>query len=76
MSWVEKRIKRYKEGENPTFLEKMALEHGNPVNCVLSLFAFGSLGYGLWTHDFLYIIVGALLGFTGHVYCWLQKEEN
>jgi len=74
MSWVDKRIKKYREGEKPTFLEKMALEHGNPVNCVLSFLAFVVIVYGLWTHDFLYIITGILLGLAGHIYCWFQKD--
>ncbi len=73
MSWVNKRIKRYREGDNPTFLEKMALEHGHPVNFVLSLIALAAVGYGLWMHDFLYIVIGILLGLLGHVYCFLQK---
>ncbi len=73
MSWVNKRIKQYREGENPTFMEKMALEHGNPVNCVLSLISFIILIYGLWMHDWTWIIIAAVLGFSGHLYCWLQK---
>ena len=73
MSWVDKRIEAYKKGEKPTFLEKMALEHGNPVNCALSVLAFVFVGYGLWMHDFLYIIIGIFLGLLGHVYCLIKK---
>ncbi len=73
MSWVNKRIKQYKEGENPTFIEKMALEHGNPVNCILSLIALVVLVYGLWVNDWVWIIISIALGFFGHLYCWFQK---
>ncbi len=73
MSWVKKRIKQYREGQEPTIIEKMALEHGNPVNCFLSLSAFGFLVYGLWTHIWIWIIIAGFLGLLGHLYCWLQK---
>jgi len=73
MGYVEKRIKAFRNGEDPTFLEKMALEHGNPVNCLLSLLAFGVFSYGLWTRDLIWVGAAVLIGFAGHLYCWLQE---
>ncbi len=73
MTWAEKRIKQYREGQKATLLEKLALEHGHPVNCVASIIAFGLLAYGLWTHDFTLIIAGIVIGLLGHLYCWLVK---
>ncbi len=72
MSWVNKRIKQYQEGQKPTFIEKMALEHGNPVNCILSIIALGFLIYGLWFQNWLFIIIALVLGFLGHIYCWVK----
>ncbi len=73
MRWAEKRIEQYKEGEKATLLEKMVLEHGHPINCVASFLAFIALGYGLWMHDFLWIGVGIVVGFFGHIYCWIKN---
>ncbi len=73
MSWAKKRIQQYKEGQEATFLEKMALEHGHPVNCVASIIAFIFLGYGLWIHNYIWIIAGVAVGLLGHLYCWIKK---
>ena len=73
MSWVEKRIQQYKEGKNPNLFEKIALEHGHPVNFLASLLALAALVYGLWMHNWAWIIVACLLGAVGHLYCRLQK---
>ncbi len=73
MSWVEKRVEAYNKGEKPTWLEKRALEHAQPVHFVLVIAATVALVYGLWMHDWTWIIVGVILGFLGHVYCWVIK---
>jgi len=73
MSWTEKRIKEYGEGQKPTYLEKMALEHGNPINCVLHIIALALLIYGLWTHQWTWIIAAAVAGILGHCYCRMKK---
>ncbi len=71
--WSEKRIQKYKEGQKPTFIEKMALEHGHPVNCIASIIALVFLIYGLWFHNWTWIIVAVVIGLLGHLYCWLKK---
>ncbi len=73
MSWAEKRIKQYREGQKATRLEKLALEHGHPVNCAASVIATIFLGYGLWFHDFTWIAFGIIVGLFGHIYCSLKK---
>ena len=73
MSWVTKRIQQYKNGEKATFIEKRCLEHANPVHIVL--LSIGAIGivYGLWMHDYTWIIGGLVLNGLGHIYCWIQK---
>jgi len=73
MKWVEKRIQQYREGRNPNILEKLALEHGHPVNFLAHLLALAALIYGLWMQEWVWIIVAALLAIVGHLYCRLQK---
>jgi hypothetical protein len=73
MSWVEKRIEEYKQGKMPTWLERRALEHANPVHLVLAKIGIVLLIYGLWTHNWMWIITGVILNFLGHLYCWLKK---
>ncbi len=73
MNWAEMKIQQYKKGQNPSFLERISLEHANPVN-----FAFHVLGaipiiYGLWIHHLGLIFVGILLNLIGHIYCRLKK---
>lgn len=73
MSWVNRRIKEYREGDNPTFIEKSALEHGNPFNFVLTIVALVLFSYGLWMHDWTWIVVGLITASIGHIYCRIQK---
>ncbi len=73
MKWAEKRIEEYKKGEKATCLEKMALEHGHPVNCIASIIAFAFLAYGLWTHEIIWIIIGVVIGVLAHLYLFLKE---
>ncbi len=73
MSWADKRIKEYKEGEIPTFLEKRALEHADPVNCTATIVAFAVLVYGLWMNEWLFIGISVTIGFIGHIVSWFRK---
>ncbi len=74
MMWAEKRIQQYKEGQKATCLEKLALEHGHPVNCAASIIAIVLLGYGLWIHNWTWIIAGIVVAVLGHLYCLLKKK--
>lgn len=73
MSWAEKRIQQYTQGQKATWLEKCALEHAHPVNLLFHIIAFVVGVYGLWLHNWAWIIVALAIGFLGHLYCWLKK---
>lgn len=73
MGWVEKRIQQYRDGKNPNIFEKIALEHGHPVNFLASILSLAALIYGLWMQSWAWIIVAVLLAIVGHLYCRLQK---
>lgn len=73
MSWADKKIEEYKEGGTPTFLEKRALEHADPVNCIATIMAFAVLIYGLWTNEWFLIGISVTIGFIGHIVSWLRK---
>lgn len=67
MSWVEKRVTQYQQGQKATWLEKRALEHGHPVHATLALISIPLFIYGLWTHSWLSIALGVTLNFIGHL---------
>lgn len=73
MGWAEKKIEEYKKGKKATWIEKIMLEHANPVHFVLCIIGAIIAIYGLWTHDWLLIIAGFLFGLIGHIYCHMQK---
>ena len=75
MGWAEMRIQQYNQGEKTTWWEKRWLEHANPVNFVLHVLGAISFIYGLWIHNWKFIIVGLLLHVIGHWYCRLIKQE-
>jgi len=73
MSWAEKRIKQYNKGEKATWLEKRALEHADPVNCIASIISFIVIAYGLWINNWAWIIISLVIGMLGHLYSWFKK---
>lgn len=73
MSWVEKRIQQYKEGQKATWIEKRALEHANPVHLALAIIGTLLFIYGLWMHNWAWIMGGIILNFLGHLYCRVKK---
>ena len=74
MGWSESRIEAYRQGQRATWLERRMLEHANPVHFRLALVATAGFIYGLWTHDWLWIIASSVLALLGHVYCWTRKS--
>lgn len=77
MGWAERRIAEYQHGKPATWMERRALEHANPVHLTLGIAAIIGFVYGLWTHDWLWIIGSSALALLGHVYCWTRKTgEN
>ncbi len=73
MSWVDKKLKEYKKGKKPTWLEKMALEHAEPVNFTLHFAAMFLLVYALWMRNWVLISVAIILGLIGHLYAKMKK---
>jgi hypothetical protein len=74
MGWSENRIEQYRQGQRATWLERRMLEHANPVHYPMALAATTGFVYGLWIHDWLWIIGSAALALLGHVYCWTRKN--
>jgi hypothetical protein len=74
MGWSENRIAEYRQGQRATCLERRMLEHANPVHFPLALAATAGFVYGLWAHDWLWIIGSSALALLGHVYCWTRKS--
>ena len=73
MSWATKRIQQYKEGKEFTWLERRVLDHANPAHLVMDTAGTVLLVYGLWIHGWLWIALGIILSFLGHLYSWIQK---
>ena len=71
MAWAEERINEYRRGSPATWLERRMLEHAHPVHFVVAWVAALGFVYGLWTHDWPWIIGSSALALLGHVYCWL-----
>jgi hypothetical protein len=74
MGWAEDRIQEYQHGKPATWLERRMLEHANPVNFSMSLAATAGFVYGLWMHDWFWIIGSSVAALFGHVYCWTRKN--
>ena len=74
MGWSNNRIAEYQEGKPSSWLERRMLEHANPVHFPLAVAASAGLAYGLWTHDWLWIIGSSTLALLGHVYCWTRNS--
>jgi len=73
MSWAEKKIEEYKQGKDATWEEKRMLEIANPVNSIAQAVSLIVLVYGLWMHDFKWIIVSVAVSLMGFLYAWLKK---
>jgi hypothetical protein len=73
MGWAEGRIQEYQHGQPASWLERRMLEHANPVHFPLALAASIGFVYGLWAHDWLWVIGSAALALLGHVYCWTRQ---
>ncbi len=76
MGWAETRIEEYQHGRPASWLERRMLEHANPVHFALVLAATVGFVYGLWAHNWLWIIASSALALLGHVYCWTRKNRR
>ena len=73
MKWVHKKIKSYKQGKQPNFLEKFALALANPVSFISNLLGMLSVVYGLWMHDLVAVGGGIILFILGYLNVWFSK---
>lgn len=73
MGWSDRKIKEYSLGQKANLLEKLMLEHANPVNFVATILAFLVFSYALWTNNLAYIAVAFVLALVGHIYCWFSS---
>jgi len=76
MSWAEFRIRQYNQGEKANWLERRSLGIANPVNLGLHVLGAIPLIYGLWIHNWRFIILGVLINGFGHLYCRLMEEKE
>ena len=77
MGWVEWRIKQYNQGVRPNWLERLCLEHANPVNFGFHVLGAIPLIYGLWQHNGGFIFLGMIISFVGHLCSWFMGgKEN
>lgn len=56
-------------------LKKAMLEHADPINCVMHVFAIIALVLGLWFHDWNAIIGGIAIAFAGHLQLRIRKKK-
>ena len=76
MGWAENRIAAIREGAPSSWLERRMMEHANPVHFPLAILASVGIGYGLWTHQWPWIVGAMLLAIIGHAYCWTRPAAG
>lgn len=54
--------------------DKLIDKHKNPWNLLIHLIAGISIVYGLWVHDFTWIIGGIIIGIFGHIFNYVKKR--
>jgi len=73
MTWADKRIREYRDGQPATFLERMVLGFANPVALPLAVIGIVILFYGLWVHAWLWITAGIIIYVAGVVFGQLRR---
>jgi len=73
MSWAENRIKEYKKGKKPSWIELRALEHANNVHLLLSIPGSIFLIWGLWINNLNYVYISILIFLAAHIYTWVKE---
>lgn len=68
---VEEKLKL--EAPKLNWWEKRILEHAQPFNAIAHLVGFAFIGYGLWIHNWTWVIAGAVICFLGHLSVWIKK---
>ena len=59
-------------------LDKLVDKHKNPWNLIFHLLGFIGLAYGLWMHDWIYMVAGVVLLVIGHFFpcCKVKKKKK
>ncbi len=73
MGWADKRIEQYRQGQNPTWLEKRMIESTRPVFIVIFIIADVILSYGFIFHDWRAISLALIMIGSGYIYAWFKK---
>lgn len=78
MSWASHRIEEYQQGKPSTWLERRMLEHANLLHFVVAVIAGLGFVYGVWMHDWVWIVCSSLLALSGHIYCavWIPPQSR
>lgn len=76
MGWAAFRIHEYQLGKQSTWLERRMLEHANPLHFMLAVIAVIGFSYGLWMHDWIWIVGATVLSIVGHVYTMTWKSGH
>lgn len=71
--WPARKFELCRHGEQLNWLEQRILEHAHPVHFILAFIGMVMIVYGLWIHDWFWIIAGIILNLGGHVYTWLRE---
>lgn len=76
MTWADRKIREYRDGQPATFLERMILGCANPAGAVLFIIGIVILFYGLWAHAWLWITAGIIIYAAGIVYGQLRRVHT
>ena len=58
-------------------LDKLVDRHKNPWTQLFHLLGFIGVGYGLWMHDWIYIVAGIVLLGIAHIFpCCKGKKKK
>ncbi len=76
MGWAEHRIEEYRHGAPASWLERRMLDHANPVHFAVAWAAAIGFVYGLWAHDWPWVIGSTALALAGHVYAWAWHDRG
>lgn len=57
-------------------IERLCLEHANPINLLLHLLGLIIIVYGLWINVLGYVIIGIIIILLGHIYIWAINKKS
>ncbi|MGG7054862.1 hypothetical protein [Nitrosomonas sp. ANs5] len=72
MTWAEKRIHAYREGQPATFIERLILSFTHPIALLLAMIGLLMLIGGLWLHAWPWIGAGVAVYLLGLGYGYFR----